>query len=111
MNNHDWEIVEESRQVVKEKYEDAMNEKTIEVFGLTNFCEQKIYINKDMNKDLKEHTLMHELLHCYIAEYCSIEQNDYNEEVMCDICANSHNIIHKIVEDYKLKNSKFKEVK
>ena len=32
MNNHDWEIVEESRQVVKEKYEDAMNEKTIEVF-------------------------------------------------------------------------------
>ena len=100
MNNHEWEIIEERREFVKQKYEEATKEETIEVFGLTQFCEQKIYINKDMHKDLKRHTLMHELLHCYIAEYCSIEQNNYNEEVICDICANSHDIIHKIVEDY-----------
>lgn len=100
INSHEWEIIEESKQAVKERYEDATKEETIEVFGLTNFCEQKIYINRDMHKDLKRHTLMHELLHCYIAEYCSIEQNNYNEEVICDISANSHDIIHKIVEDY-----------
>ena len=100
MNNHEWEIIEADRQFVKQEYEKATNEETIEVFGLTNFCEQKIYLNKNMHKDLKKHTLMHELLHCYISEYCSIEQNNYTEEVMCDISANSHDIIHKIVEDY-----------
>lgn len=56
MNNHEWKIVEESKQIVKEKYEEATKEETIEVFGLTNFCEQKIYINQDMSKDLKKHT-------------------------------------------------------
>lgn len=100
MNNHEWEIIEETKEFVKQKYEEETKEETIEVFGLTQFCEQKIYINKDMHLDLKKHTLMHELLHCYIAEYCSIEQNDYTEEIMCDISANSHDIIHKIVENY-----------
>lgn len=100
INNHRWKIIEESKEIVKQKYEEATKEETIEVFGLTDFCKQEIYINKDMTKDLKRHTLMHELLHCYIAEYCSIEQNNYTEEIMCDISANSHDIIHKIVEDY-----------
>lgn len=100
MNNHEWEIVEESNEIVKSKYEEVMKEETIEVFGLTNFCEQKIYLNKNMHLDLKKHTLMHELLHCYISEYCSIEQNNYTEEIMCDISANSHDIIHEIVEKY-----------
>ena len=100
MNNHEWEIIEIKKEIIKQKYEEATEEKTIEVFGLTNFCEQKIYLNNDMCKGIKQHTLMHELMHCYLAEYCSIEQNNYTEEIMCDISANSHDIIHKIVEDY-----------
>lgn len=100
MNGHKWQIIEENKQNIKQRYESATKEETIEVFGMTDFCQQKIYINQDMHCDIKRHTIMHELLHCYISEYCSIEQNDYNEEIMCDLSANSHDIIHKIVEDY-----------
>lgn len=100
MNGHKWQIIEENKQSIKQRYESATKEETIEVFGMTDFCQQKIYINQDMHYDIKRHTLMHELLHCYISEYCSIEQNDYSEEIMCDLSANSHDIIHKIVEDY-----------
>lgn len=100
INNHEWQIVEISKEILKQKYEEGTEEKAVEVFGLTNFCEQTIYLNKTMHENLKKHTLMHELLHCYISEYCSIEQNNYNEEVMCDICANSHDIIHEIVKKY-----------
>ena len=53
---------------------------------------------------MKRKKLMHELMHCYIEEYVSLELEDYKEETLCNISANSHDIIHKIVEDY------FKEV-
>lgn len=43
---------------------------------------------------------MHELMRCYIEEYVSLELEDYKEETMRNISANSHDIIHKIVEDY-----------
>ena len=43
---------------------------------------------------------MHELMHCYIDCYVSFQAVVYNEEILCHISANSHDIIHKIVEDY-----------
>ena len=49
---------------------------------------------------IKRKTLIHELTHCYIREYITHEEKNYSEEMVADISANSHDIIHKIVEDY-----------
>ena len=43
---------------------------------------------------------MHELMHCYIEEYISLSLEEYDEETMCNISANSHDIIHEIVDTY-----------
>ena len=80
--------------------EKEMNEETLYVYGLTKYDNHKIYINKELCFDMKRKTLMHELMHCYIEEYVSLELEDYKEETMCNISANSHDIIHKIVKDY-----------
>ena len=53
----------------------------------------KVYIG------ITKQTLYHELMHCYLWSYIHIF-NEISEEAMCDISANSHDIIHKIVEDY-----------
>lgn len=76
---------------------------------------QKIWIDTNANCDpgmkrlcmidkKKKKTLYHELTHVYIREYLTSRDIDPNEEVLCDISANSHDIIHKIIENY------FKEV-
>jgi hypothetical protein len=38
-------------------------------------------------------------MHCYIGCYL-YEFKSFDEENVCNISANSHDIIHKIVEDY-----------
>lgn len=70
-------------------------------FGLTYFDEQKIYIDKDLHVQQKVQTLLHELMHCYIGSYifCSQEQM-FNEELVCDISANSHIMITNIICKY-----------
>ena len=100
MNNHEWELLEISKENIKELYEKEMNEETLYVYGLTKYDNHKIYINEELCFDMKRKTIMHELMHCYIEEYVSLELDDYKEETLCNISANSHDIIHKIVEDY-----------
>jgi hypothetical protein len=100
MNNHDWEILELSKEQIIAVYEKEMETETLYVYGLTKYDNHKIYINEELCFDMKRKTLMHELMHCYIEEYVSLELEDYKEETMCNISANSHDIIHKIVDDY-----------
>ena len=73
-------------------------------YGQTHFQTQEIWIDKELTKEQKRRTLYHELMHCYIVSYITTQDLTYEEELLCDISANSHDIIHKIVEDY------FKEV-
>lgn len=100
INNHEWEIIEIAREEIKEIYEKETKEETLMVYGLTSYYNHKIYINKELCFDMKRKTIMHELMHCYIEEYVSLELENYEEETLCNISANSHDIIHKIVEDY-----------
>lgn len=65
---------------------------------------RKKWIDKDLPIEKKKKTLYHELTHVYIREYLTSRDINPNEEVLCDIAANSHDIIHKIVKSY------FKEV-
>ena len=103
MNNREWEIRELSQEEIRQHIEDYKYDgKPIKVgkyFGQTYFDEQIIYIDKDLHIEQKKQTLLHELMHCYIGCYL-YEFKSFDEENVCNISANSHNIIHKIVEDY-----------
>lgn len=98
MNNRTWEIKEVDAKWIL----DLLNEESpgsTYCFGATKYNLQTIFLNKEMPNETKKQTLYHELMHCYIWNYLS-NQFEYNEEQLCDISANSHDIIHKIVEDY-----------
>jgi Zn-dependent peptidase ImmA (M78 family) len=98
INNRNWIIKETSKDWLLEQFKKE-NSDGVYCFGLTRYSEQTIYINNELHIDVKRQTLYHELMHCYIWSYIHNCDN-YGEEVLCDISANSHDIIHKIVEDY-----------
>ena len=68
--------------------------------GSTHHTKGIVYIDKNLPHEIKRKTLIHELTHCYIREYITHEEKTYSEEMVADIVASSHDIIHKIVEDY-----------
>lgn len=98
INNRTWTIEEVSQEKLREEAEDKEGKGWYH--GLTVYSKQKIYIWCDMNKEAKRQTLIHELLHCYIGVYCSFQDMNYTEEMLCNIGSNSHDIIHDITEDY-----------
>ena len=59
-----------------------------------------ILIDKDLSYSRKRKTLIHELTHVYIREYVTTREVDINEETLCDIAANSHDVIHEILDEY-----------
>lgn len=69
-------------------------------FGQTHFDIQEIWLCKTLSNEKKRKTLIHELTHVYIKEYLTTQEIEPNEEVLCDIHANSHDMIHSIVEKY-----------
>ena len=98
MNNRTWEIVEAEPEYLLQEYNNEFGDISY-CFGFTKISDQKICINKELCQDQKKQTLYHELMHCYI--WCYIHNFDeIGIEALCDISANSHDIIHKIVEDY-----------
>lgn len=106
MNDRDWEIIELDQDEMRKTFKKYDGEpKEGRYFGLTYMDDGIIYIDKDLCIGQKKQTLLHELMHCYIGCYIDTSDNTYNEEALCNISANSHYIIHKIVKDY------FREVK
>ncbi len=90
---------------IKEVSQEELSRITIDeedgyYYGQTRFPIQTIFIDKDLSYERKKRTLYHELMHVYIREYLTTRDISPNEEVMCDISANSHDIIHDIVEEY-----------
>jgi len=68
-------------------------------FGRFRPYSQEIWLSNELSDEQLKYTLMHELMHCYLWSYnCSFES--LNEEDLCNLSANSHDIIHKIVENY-----------
>lgn len=67
--------------------------------GLFTPTNSTIYINTNLSEEQKRKTLIHELTHCYIWSYCTqIEQ--LNEDDLCNINANSFDIIYEILDGY-----------
>ena len=98
INDRDWEIIEVDQNKMRELEKDD-NEKN-EYYGLTLYNEQIIYLWEKLPRQQKRQTLIHELFHCYLGVYVSFQDLNLTEEVVCNLTANSHDIIHKIVEDY-----------
>ena len=100
MNNHKWQIKEIAKYEIIDFYKNITKEEDIEtIYGISDFENKIVYINISINLDKKKQTLKHELMHVYIDEYC-LPKNEYSEEELCNFSANSHDIIHEIVESY-----------
>lgn len=97
MNNCFYEIKEVSQEELQREIAD---EEDGYYYGQTRFQKQIILMDKDLSIERKRKTLIHELTHIYIREYLTTRDISPDEEVLCDIHANCHDIIHKIVEDY-----------
>ena len=69
-------------------------------YGITYTDIQKIYIDEDLPQDCKRATLIHELTHCYIANYITHRDKQYCEEDVADIVSNSFDTIREIVTEY-----------
>lgn len=104
INNRNWEIKELSQEEMRETYKNYKYDGEPaegKYFGLTYFDKQIILIDKDLHIEQKQQTLMHELMHCYLGTYGFTNSHDqYNEEDVCNISANSHDVIHAIIEKY-----------
>lgn len=98
INEDEWEIKEISN--AEMNILESSDLKDTFIHGTTQYSENIIYINKETPN--KRKTLIHELIHCYMYEYGhnQFEDKKFNNEDVCEICSSSHNIIHKIVEDY-----------
>lgn len=108
MNNVTYQIIELSQKDYKtyrkaeDKHVDCEETDTNKgvYFGATHCYRNIVFLDKSLPIDRKRKTLIHELTHCYIAEYITHEETQFNEELVADISANSHDIIHKIVTEY-----------
>lgn len=98
INDRKWEIKEVNSDWLLTEYKKE-NDKGTYCFGLTRYNEQVIYINNELHEDCKKQILYHELMHCYLWNYVQ-NFEEVSEELLCDLSANSHNMIHKIVESY-----------
>lgn len=103
INNSHWKIKELSQKEIKEEMEkhlDKPNELG-KYYGLTYSDIQTIFLDRDLCEERKRNTLIHELAHCYIETYIThLNKNNYDEEDVADIVANSHDIIKNIVDKY-----------
>lgn len=97
MNDVKYQIREVEQ---KDFWEYKVNEEDGYYYGQSHFQTQEIWLDKTLSKEKKKKTLYHELTHVYIREYLTSRDITPDEEVLCDISANSHDIIHQIVEDY-----------
>lgn len=103
INGRHWEIIELSQEEIRQhiiEYKYDGEPQNGKYFGLTYFDEQKIYLDKNLHIEQKIQTLIHELMHCYIGCYLFQNSNNYTEEDLCNISANSHFIIERIVTKY-----------
>lgn len=101
MNDLEWSIKYASADKVKAGFNDKSEESYY--YGSTTLSKQEILINKEVSKEKQKETLYHELMHCYIFCYLC-DGLQFDEEGICNISAKSHNMIHKITEDFFKKN-------
>lgn len=100
MNSRNWIIREVEQKKFWEDDNAVQKENDGNFLGRTLFAKQEIWLDRNISNEQKRKTLYHELLHCYKGMYITFNDLPVDEEMLCDISANSHDIIHNIVEKY-----------
>lgn len=100
INNENWEIKEVSQEELCGIYNEEYVKDGNYYLGSTEPTTKTIYLYKDLDKEQKRKTLIHELTHCYLFTFVSFNDINFSIDDFCDLHANSHDIIHNIVEDY-----------
>ena len=108
MNGIKYTIKEVSQLKYKELRQEEDKQTGVEIpdlktgvyYGASHHYTGVIYLDKSLPRDRKRKTLMHELAHCFISECITHTEKNYDEEMVCDIVANSHDIIENIVKRY-----------
>ena len=98
MNDREWTIKEVEQNELCSAHNDFSGDGCY--YGTTFPSIQEIWLYKDIKKETKEKTLYHELMHCYMYSFISFNNIDFSIDDFCDISANSHNMIDKIVKEY-----------
>lgn len=96
INNKKYIILEVSQDELQKEQGDIDGT----YFGLTIPSKQQIWLWKDLKKEQKKQTLLHELFHCYVMNYITTNQCNFEEDIWADISANSHELIHEVVDKY-----------
>ena len=97
INGSEYTIKETCQEEIKRHIKNDDNDF---YYGLTVHQDNLIYLEKSLSYNKKRKTLIHELMHVYIAEFVTTYTIDYDEELLCDICANAHELVNEIVNDY-----------
>ena len=96
MNDVPYKIIE-----IEQKDFDQIEDDGGYYYGQSHFFIHEVWLESSLSEEKKRKTLYHELLHIYIKEFITTRDMDsFTEEMLCDISANSHDIIHEIVENY-----------
>lgn len=97
INGSEYTIKETCQEEIKRHIKNDDNDF---YYGVTVYQDNLIYLEKSLSHDKKRKTLIHELMHVYIAEFVTTQTIDYDEEILCDICANANEIVNEIVDSY-----------
>lgn len=106
VNGCEWEIIEKTQEEIRSELLERAKKGYEEepaigmYFGVTLHDVQQILLDKNLPKDRKKKTLTHELAHCYIGAFVTHQSKTYDEEMVCDIVANSYLLIHETIEKY-----------
>lgn len=101
MNGVKWMIKEVEQKTFWEDDHQEFKDNGTYYFGRCKVDTLEIWLWKDIASiEQKKKTLYHELMHAYIYSYISFNDVQYDIDTFCDISANSHNLIHNIVDNY-----------
>ena len=103
INGDEWQIKEISNAEMNIMY--GSDKKETFTHGTTQYSDQIIYLNTETPN--KRKTLYHELTHCFMYEYGHNQnEKEFNNEDVCEINAQSHDIIKDISDRYFKKVTK-----
>lgn len=95
INNLEWEVIE----IVKgdERLKDKEGK---DCYGVCEFYENKIYLDKGLCENLKMKVLAHELTHAYIYSHLLTTPEQYSEEELCEFVSCYGKGIWNQVDEY-----------
>lgn len=110
LNHLKWKIILQNKDTLVKRYNEEFENKTTFAFGLTDYPNQQIIINKDMCLEEQIKTLKHELTHVYIWCNGMYYAQNFCEETLCEIVSCIVDFINEVVELFRI-NVEFKDAK